>query len=93
VQGCALTQSRVATLLVRLRKLHGASDVELKESAADDDAASSAAGQSAGGGGGGGCPVKKFKFDLVVTFAPANTAKSSDDDKPSNTPARLGGGA
>lgn len=94
VTGCALTQSHVATLLVRLGKLAGATDVELKESAADESAAGAEATQStdAGAGGNTGCPNGKFKFDVAVTFAPAETA-TKDDAKPRKTPARLGGGA
>jgi Tfp pilus assembly protein PilN len=94
VTGCALTQSHVATVLVRLGKLAGATDVELKESAADESAAGVAATQSTEGAAGGntGCPAGKFKFDVAVTFAPAETA-TKDDAKPRKTPARLGGGA
>ena len=94
VTGCAQSQSHVATLLVRLGRLAGATDVELKESAADDSAAGAAATQStdAGAGGNTGCPARKFKFDVAVTFAPAKTA-TKDDAKPRKTPARLGGGA
>jgi Tfp pilus assembly protein PilN len=96
VTGCAVSQSRVATLLVRLGKLKDATDVALKESAASDSGA--AAGQSADSAGGAapgsntGCPAGKFMFDVTVTFAPAKTS-ATDDKKPSKTPARLGGGA
>ena len=38
ITGCAVSQSRVATLMLRLGKLAGATDVELKESAAEDTA-------------------------------------------------------
>jgi Tfp pilus assembly protein PilN len=92
ITGCALSQKRVATLLVRLGALNGATDVELKESAADDSAAAGAeAPTDAGAGGNTGCPPKKFRFDVTVTFAPAE--KPSAGDKPTKTPARLGGGA
>jgi len=94
ITGCALTQKRVATLLVRLGQLHGASDVELKESASDDSAgASASATTDSAGGGNTGCPPRKFKFDVTVTFAPADTPSADDDSKPRKTPARLGGGA
>ena len=88
-----MSQSRVATLLVRLGNLEGATDVKLKESSANDSAGA-AAGQSADSGGGSntGCPARKFTFDVTVTFAPAKTA-TTDETKPRKTPARLGGGA
>ena len=95
VTGCAVSQSRVATLLIRLGKLAGATDVTLKESAADESAAGAAAGASSDSGGAGGntgCPAGKFKFDVDITFAPAETSKT-DQTKPPMTPARLGGGA
>ena len=57
ITGCALTQKRVATLLVRLGQLHGASEVELKESASDDSAgASASATTDSAGGANTGCP-------------------------------------
>ena len=94
ITGCALTQKRVATLLVRLGQLHGASDVELKESASDDSAGAAAgATTDSAGGGNTGCPPRKFKFDVTVTFAPADTPSADDDSAPRKTPARLGGGA
>ena len=95
ITGCAVSQSRVATVLVRLGSLAGATDVTLNESAADETAAGAAAGassDSAGAGGNTGCPAGKFKFDVDVTFAPAETSKT-DQTKPRKTPARLGGGA
>ena len=95
VTGCALTQKHVATLMVRLGKLQGASDVELKESAASDAAAAGAESTSSDtgtAGGNTGCPPRKFKFNVSVTFAPAATP-GADESKPRKTPARLGGGA
>jgi Tfp pilus assembly protein PilN len=91
--GCAVSQKRVATLLVRLGSLHRAADVELKESAANDAEAGDGASQDSavGGGSNTGCPTGKFKFDVTVSFAPAKTADT--DAKPRKTPARLGGGA
>ncbi len=95
VTGCALSQKHVATLMVRLGKMNGASDVELKESAASDDpAASSGASSDSAAAGNTGCPPRKFQFSVTVTFAPADTPSADDaKSKPRKTPARLGGGA
>ena len=91
--GCAVSQPRVATLLVRLRNLAGATEVELTESVEEET--------GSGGGGAVGadsasadnttCPPGKFKFDVLVTFAGADAAV--EETKPRKTPARLGGGA
>ncbi len=90
--GCALSHKHVATLMVRLGKMKGASDVELKESATDDTVGATDAPSDSAAGGNTGCPPKKFKFEVAVTFAPAATP-AADDTKPRKTPARLGGGA
>ncbi|MEA2331534.1 MAG: hypothetical protein QOH58_1672 [Thermoleophilaceae bacterium] len=93
VTGCAVSQSRVATLLVRLGKLEGATDVELKESAENENAGAAAgASPDSAGASNTGCPAGKFTFDVSVTFAPAKTS-ATDETKPRKTPARLGGGA
>lgn len=89
LSGCARHQPDVAVLMVRLRKLHGATDVELGESAEQE-----AQGGGAAGGDGApnasaeGCPGNRFKFDLTVTFTPA-----PDKGHGKRVPASLGGGS
>ena len=84
LKGCAEHQPDVATLMVRLRRLYRASDVELTEST-KQDASGGAAPVSDGGPT--GCPQGTYLFDVTVTFAPTEL----QHDKP--VPARLGGGA
>jgi Tfp pilus assembly protein PilN len=90
--GCAKSQRKVAELLVRLRKLHGAKDVDLAESSeqidSSDGASTGGSGDSAAGGGADGCPSNVFKFDVTVTFAQLPPATGN-----TRVPARLGGGS
>ena len=88
--GCAVHQDDVAVLLVRLRKLNGATDASLTESAKEDDSASGQGSSDSAQGGSEGCGGGRFKFDVTVTFAAPD---SSDVEKPSRVPARLGGGS
>ena len=93
LEGCAIRQTDVAVLLVRLRRLHGVEDVELHESSRNE---TSGGGSSAGGGsesvgGQQGCG-HDYKFDLTVTFKPegadAPTVKGTE-----KVPTSLGGGS
>jgi Tfp pilus assembly protein PilN len=79
--GCAKRQDDVAVLMVRLRRLHGATDVQLSESArqgSDGGAASGPTGATPGAGeaaspAAGGCGPREFKFDVQVELsAPAS---------------------
>jgi hypothetical protein len=79
--GCTPKQSEVAKILVRLREMHRVTDVELNESLREDGV-SEVTVDSCG-------PL--YKFDVTVTFAPADT-----DEAPSGSnsvPASLGGGS
>ena len=89
--GCALHQQDVATLLVRLRKLHRAADVQLGESSQSDDSAGAAAGGPTEGGAvaADSCPPKRFKFDVTVQFSEVPSALT----EARRVPARLGGGS
>lgn len=89
--GCAVSQPRVATLLVRLRKLAGATEVELTESTEEESGAGGAASADSAAANNTTCPKGKFKFDVLVTLAAADDAV--EETKPRKTPARLGGGA
>jgi Tfp pilus assembly protein PilN len=60
LQGCAPSQEQVAVVLVRLRRLHNASDVSLADSAR--------AGSE--GGAGGDCG-RGYAFNATVTFEPS----------------------
>jgi hypothetical protein len=89
LKGCALHQNNVAVLLVRLRKLYRAENVDLNESAQETtDTGVQASSDSAGGTD--TCGSGRFKFDVAVTFS-----ASADSDKPAGgkVPTKLGGGS
>ena len=91
LSGCAPEQPDVATVLVRLRRLHAAEEVKLTESGREGD--SGAAGGSSGGAGdgcakAGGRP--SYKFQISVAFRDERASADRDDAK---TPKSLGGGA
>jgi Fimbrial assembly protein (PilN) len=93
--GCAAKQNTVATMLVRLRQMHGVDDVELGESSEQvpesEGGGSSAPSDSASGSGSSsdGCKPKTFKFDVTVTFKQELAPQGGDR----RVPARLGGGS
>jgi hypothetical protein len=79
--GCTTHQSEVAKILVRLRSMHRVTDVELNESL-KEEGVQEVTVDSCG-------PL--YKFDVTVTFAPADT-----DEVPNganSVPASLGGGS
>jgi hypothetical protein len=89
--GCALHQPDVAVLLVRLRKLHRATDVSLTESAKQEQGGGSAqASTNSASGGSEDCGGGRFKFDVTVTFSAPTAAEL---DKEARAPVRLGGGS
>jgi len=83
LEGCAPSQPEVATMLVRLGKLHGATDVILDESVRDADAAATdQAGPEDCGLG--------YRFAATVTFEiPQAAALGAAGQR---VPASLGGG-
>lgn len=90
--GCAPSQKTVASAMVRVRSLHRAEDVQLKESAAEEAEGSggSAAPATDSGSAEGGCG-KRYKFEASIGFsAPQSGGQRKDGDR---TPSRLGGGA
>jgi Tfp pilus assembly protein PilN len=93
LEGCADGHAGVADVMVRLRELHGASDVELSESMKSEGGgqagAVSADGVTAAAGGDCG-PYTSFK--IKVTLAPAEQAAVTPDGQSAEVPASLGGG-
>jgi Tfp pilus assembly protein PilN len=88
VTGCAKGQEAVARMMVRLRKLHRAQDVELVESAIEDPAAgATVVGDSAAGPTSEGCPAR-YRFDIDVTFSPPTPEQTGV-----RVPVALGGGS
>jgi Tfp pilus assembly protein PilN len=77
VQGCAPSHPGVATAIVRLRKLHNVTDVELQSSAEQGSGGTSSSTGAA-------CPVT---WGATLTFQPETTPTA-----PQAVPARLGGG-
>lgn len=96
ISGCAASHTQIADVMVRLRQLHIAEDVELTKTTASAqtvDAAGAAslpgAGATAGGGDGAGCGGSHYSFDMDVSVADAPVAPSG---QATPVPARLGGG-
>jgi len=85
--GCATSQRRVAVMLVRLRQLHRALDVQL----VDSSQAEPSAAQTAPATGNTGCFGSDYLFNVSVTFDSAPSAELEGEDRA--VPSRLGGGA
>ena len=81
--GCAPSQPAVAEVMVRLRNLHRAADVQLTESAEPDS------GEDAATPNGCGASVQ---FNLTVSFSPA-PAPDAQGENGDAVPTELGGGA
>jgi hypothetical protein len=79
--GCTPKQSEVAKILVRLRSMHRVTDVELNESL-KEQGVQDVTVDSCG-------PL--YKFDVTVTFAPADEAEAPRGTD--RVPASLGGGS
>ena len=90
LMGCAVRQHNVALVLVRLRQLHRATDVDLAESAEETNEGSGTTSTQGGTGSDDSCGTGRFKFDVTVTFAPASPAADAIETK---APASLGGGS
>lgn len=94
LSGCAPSQPAVATVLVRMRRLHGAEEVKLGGSQRGAEPGTASGGSSQGGAT-GGCEATGrgpgYKFDVTIAFAPqAKPEQVEGGDRP--IPARLGGG-
>jgi Tfp pilus assembly protein PilN len=79
--GCTPKQSEVAKILVRLRSMHRVTDVELNQSMREQEVAEVTT-DSCG---------TLYKFDVTVTFAPADLAEAPRGSD--SVPASLGGGS
>jgi Tfp pilus assembly protein PilN len=79
--GCTPKQSEVAKILVRLRSMHRVTDVELNQSLREQEVAEVTT-DSCG---------TLYKFDVTVTFAPADLAEAPRGSD--SVPASLGGGS
>ncbi len=79
--GCTPRQSEVAKILVRLREMHRVTDVELNESL-QEEGVQEVTVESCG---------SLYKFDVTVTFDPAETAEAPNGSR--SVPASLGGGS
>ena len=87
VIGCAPGQPDVAEVMVRLRNLHRAEDVQLAESSQPDGAESAGASANTTAGCG-----SSFKFDVTVSFSAA-PPPSAQGERGGLVPSQLGGGA
>ena len=98
--GCAKSQPAVATALVRLKRLNGATDVQLDESSRvneskpkstkgkvkEEDAGDAGVAEAAGCGDG-------YGFTATVELAPVEPVLPAQADKHAEVPASLGGGS
>lgn len=87
IAGCAKSQPSVAALLVRLRRLNGAEDVELAESRRED-ATGGAAGATDSASAGEACG-QNFAFEATVTLGAPGAPATGEGGE---VPAALGGG-
>lgn len=90
LEGCAPRQPEVAKLMVRLRRLHGADNVDLTESVKEESAGATSGGTSSSAGSAGGCQGG-YKFQITVAFAPEKVAGNPERERP--VPSALGGGS
>ena len=91
IAGCAPDHREVATTLVRLKSIHGVTDVKLSDSTKGDagGGGSNQAGAS-GSAGAGGCPEGATTFNATVVLTP--TAVNPAPNAP-KVPVSLGGGS
>lgn len=88
LNGCAKGQPSVAALMVRLRKLHLAQEVQLTDSAREDPEQGAGAADAAVASG--GCTGNRYAFNLTVSFSAPSPADGGAADR---VPAALGGGS
>lgn len=92
--GCSPTQSDVAEVMVRLRNLHRADDVQLTESARPEEAeavAGAVVAEPTTAGAAGECG-DNYQWDVNVTFSPP-TGPGPDGENGDAVPSSLGGGS
>lgn len=88
--GCATSQREVAVMLVRLRQLHRAADVQLTSSSRADSGSSGASSTTSSTTATGTCGSSDYAFDATVSFGPDLPDPDGDAER---APARLGGGS
>jgi Tfp pilus assembly protein PilN len=81
--GCTQSQEDAARMMVRLRQLHRVEDVELNESVREIGGGNEVTLDNCG---------RLYKFDIVVSFQPAETQTEAPRGE-SSVPASLGGGS
>lgn len=81
--GCTPDQEDAARMMVRLRQLHRVEDVELNESVKEIGGGNEVTIDNCG---------RMYKFDIVVSFQPADTQTEAPRGE-STVPASLGGGS
>lgn len=92
LSGCAESHRQVADVMVRLRELHVAQDVELTTTSAGEESQGTATVPGAPAtaeSDAEGC-ADFYTFEIKITVAPP--APAFGDDEPATVPARLGGG-
>lgn len=85
LEGCADSHRQVADVMVRLRELHIAEEVELTKT--DTEREGEGSSSSTSGGSDSDCGSYP-SFEITVTLSPGEAA----GDAPETVPARLGGG-
>ena len=78
IVGCAPSQSRVALLMARLRRLEGVQRVSVATSGKQDSSSGAASQSDSGSGGGAGCQTDDQvpQFQMVVFFGTPQAAAS-----------------
>ena len=89
LEGCAKRQPAVATLMVRLRKLHAVEEVNLEESAKSDESGSSSGSGVASTSDCG----RYYKFSVKAVFTPTPASPVGAGGGTEEVPASLGGGS
>jgi Tfp pilus assembly protein PilN len=100
LKGCAKNQDQVATMMVRLRGMYRAADVQLVESSRAEGGGGEGQGGGEAAGGGDVAPSgdscgssgdkSNYKFEVIVAFTATPPAVHEDGSQ--DAPASLGGG-
>lgn len=90
LEGCADNHERIADVMVRLRELHAAEDVELTSTSAGGDEEDAPAGAGSGASSEENACGPFYKFGVAVSMALPTAGLEPEDG--GAVPARLGGG-
>ena len=91
LEGCADSHERIADVMVRLRELHVAEDVELSATTAGEDEGDAPTGAGSSASSTENACGRFYTFGVAVTMALPTTAIESESG--GAVPARLGGGS